>query len=66
MSSNLEQALTWKTENWFNQEMTNGVALKYNLKKKNQIFTIMKNLQAFKQGDHEIVRALTLTPSNFY
>ena len=65
MSSSLEQALTWKTENWSNQVMTNGVALKYNLKKKNQIFTIMKNLQAFMQGGHETVRALTLTSSNF-
>ena len=64
MSSSLDQALTWKTENWFNQVMTNGVALKYNLKK-NQIFTIMKNLQAFMQGRHETVRALTLTSSNF-
>ena len=65
MSSSLEQALTWKTENWFNQVMTNGIALKYNLKKKNHIFTIMKNLQAFMQGSHETVRALTLTSSNF-
>ena len=61
MSSSLEQALTWNTENWSNQVMTNGVALKYNLKKKNQIFTIMKNLQAFKQGSHETVKAFTLT-----
>ena len=35
--------------------MTDGIALKYNLKKKNQIFTIMKNLQAFMQGGHETV-----------
>ena len=37
MSSSLEQALTWKTENWFNQVIKDGVALKYNNKKKIKI-----------------------------
>ena len=26
-SNNLEQALTWKTENWFNQVITVGIVL---------------------------------------
>ena len=26
MTNNLEQALTWETENWFNHVMTDGIA----------------------------------------